>query len=277
MHSWVNFNGNFIKEGFPLVTANNRGFRYGDGIFETIRYANGRMMHRDLHLERLRHGAATIKLELPDFAGSPSPEEEIARTVEKNRLTGAARVRLMLFRGDGGLYELDGPGGGYIIQVWPLDEQKQQFAETGLVLGIYQGGVKACDELANLKSNNYLLYAMAAIHAKQNRCSDSLVLNTHGRVCDASIANVFWVKNGRVFTPPLSEGCVAGVMRKHLLQSPYGIEERPCSVEDIENADEVFLTNAIAGIRWVQSFKEKIFKNSVARSLYQSTMHSESC
>jgi branched-chain amino acid aminotransferase len=272
MHSWLNFNGNFIKEGLPVVTANNRGLRYGDGIFETIKFVNGEIKHKKLHFERLFHGAATLKIELPALLNATSLEEEIARTVEKNRVMDDARVRLMLFRGDGGLYEIDGGGGGYIIQVWSLPEGKQEFNENGLIIGLYDGAMKPCDGLANIKSNNYLVYAMAAIHAKENKRNDNLVLNTHGRICDASIANIFWAKDGRIFTPPLSEGCVAGVMRRHLLESGHGIAELPCTISDIENAEEIFLTNAIAGIRWVQEFNGKMYKNALSRELYPATI-----
>lgn len=272
MHSWLNFNGNFVKEGMPVVTANNRGLRYGDGVFETIKCMNGQIRHKKLHFERLVLGIDALRIQLPSQVTTQLLEEEIVRTLEKNRIRDAARVRLMVFRGDGGLYELDGGGGGYIIQVWSLPEGKQEFNENGLMVCLYDEAWKPCDSLANLKTNNYLVYAMAAIHAKENKCNDSLVLNIHGRICDASIANVFWVKNGKVFTPPLSEGCIAGVMRRHLLESGHGIIEQPCTIKDIESADEVFLTNSVAGLRWVQQFGDKTYGNTVSKKLYFSTI-----
>lgn len=272
MHSWQNFNGSFIKEGTAIVTSNNRGLRYGDGVFETMKFANGELKLKELHFERLLHGLATLKIKLPVHVTPAYLEEEISQTLSKNRIYGAARVRLMIFRGDGGLYELDGDGGGFVIQVWDLEDTKQEFNENGLLIGLYENGLKSCDALSNLKSNNYLLYAMAAMHAKETRRNDCLVLNMHKRICDASIANVFWVKNGKIFTPPLSEGCVAGVMRKHLLRKHPGIIEQPCEVNSLETADEIFLTNAVSGLRWVAQFNDKTYGNTISRNLFASTI-----
>ena len=106
---------------------------------------------------------------------------------------------------------------------------------------------------------------MASIYAKEKKINDCLVLNVYDRVCDASIANVLWVKNDMIFTPPLSEGCIAGVMRRYLIEKTQGarhkIQEKVCGVNDLENADEIFLTNAIQGIRWVKQFRNKRYVN----------------
>ncbi|MBO9571258.1 MAG: aminotransferase class IV [Chitinophagaceae bacterium] len=270
MHSWLNFNGRFIKENTPIVTAGNRGLRYGDGLFETMRFENGDIKLKDLHYQRLTHGLATLKIKLPAFVTGAHLQQEILNLVEKNNIKGAARIRLMIFRGDGGLYEIDAPA-EYTIQVWKLPEAKQEFNENGLVIGLYDKAMKSCDHLSNIKSNNYLPYAMAAIHAKENKWNDCALINTYGRICDASIANIFWVKNGNVFTPPLTEGCVAGVMRRYLLDNRT-IKEQLCEVADLQQADEVFLTNAVAGIRWVQEFNGTFFKNNISRELYHSTI-----
>lgn len=272
MHSWLNFNGSFIKEGLPVVTANNRGLRYGDGLFETMKCANGDIKLKELHFERLLKGMALLKIKLPAHVTTGYLEEETRQTLSKNRIDGSARARLMVTRGDGGLYELDGDGGDFIIQVWDLAGVKEEFNENGLVIGLYEDAFKPCDALSNIKSNNYLLYAMAAIYAKETKKNDCLVMNMHKRICDATIANVFWVKNEKIYTPPLSEGCVAGVMRKNLLQKIDGIIQQPCEIKDLENADEIFLTNAISGLRWVAGFNGKIYGNTVSRKIFHSTI-----
>ena len=112
---------------------------------------------------------------------------------------------------------------------------------------------------------------MGALYAKQNQLNDCLILNTHERICDATIANVFWVNGQCIYTPPLDEGCIAGVMRKHLLSilppNGYAIEEKMFSVEEFTKADELFLTNAISGIRWVKEFRERQFANDVVKQV----------
>jgi branched-chain amino acid aminotransferase len=114
---------------------------------------------------------------------------------------------------------------------------------------------------------------MAARFARENKLNDALVSNQYGRIAEASIANIFWLKDEVIYTPPLSEGCVAGVMRRHLLEklpaAGYKILEKPCSIADIENADEIFLTNAVKGIRWVRQFRDKIYSNNLSQKIYK--------
>jgi branched-chain amino acid aminotransferase len=181
-----------------------------------------------------------------------------------------------MFRGDGSLYEFKGDNAGFIIQVWPLSSTNLSLNNEGLTLGMYEEGRKAIDGLSSLKTNNYLVYVMGAIHAKKHRFNDCLILNTNSRICDSTIANVFWVKEKKIYTPPLSEGCVAGVMRANLLaRIPNdGLEviEKETTEQDLLDADEVFLTNALNGIRWVGQFKQKTYSNAIASRLYHSTI-----
>lgn len=274
MSHWVNFNGSMTPAATPLVGAGSRAFRYGDGLFETMRADRGGVHLGDFHFDRLFAGMKTLQLSLPALVTAGELRRQIQLTIAKNAIAGDARVRLAVFRGDGGLYEPDGPGGGYVIEAWPI-QPKPSLNENGLVLGVYEAAKKSCDLLANIKTSNFLVYVMAALHAKAQRWNDALVLNVSGRVADSTIANVFWVKDRTLYTPPLSEGGVAGVMRRHLLQrlpaSGLVVREQPVSVAELENADELFLTNAITGIRWVRQFNDKLFSCSLTTSLYAST------
>ena len=131
---------------------------------------------------------------------------------------------------------------------------------------------KSCDILSNLKHNNYLPYVMAALHAKKQKWNDAIVLNSEGRVADTTIANIFFIKDGKIFTPALEEGCVAGVMRKavvkQLMVDGWQMTERAATIEDIMNADEVFLTNSIYDIRWVQRIGDKEYSNLLTQKIY---------
>jgi branched-chain amino acid aminotransferase len=100
-----------------------------------------------------------------------------------------------------------------------------------------------------------------------------LVLNQHERICDATIANIFWVKDEKIFTPSLGEGCVAGVMRKKILELPtpnsgFLVQESVLTEDILLQADEVFLTNAVTGIRWVKECPGKIYNNTISRKLF---------
>lgn len=272
MNSWLNFNGSFIKETQPIATANNRGLRYGEGLFETMRWVNGSVSLGKFHFERLLSGMAKLKLH---FSGSDLPDRdsenflisEIGRTIERNNIRGVARVRLMVFRGDGELSDIGGEG-NYVVQAWPLQQGSARFNEEGLRLGVFKEGLKSCDELANLKTNNYLLYTLAAIHAKENNWNDCVVLNHHQRVCESTIANIFWVKEGNIFTPALSEGCVAGVMRRYLIEN-IAVTQSACYLNEILQANEIFLTNAVRGVQWVKECDGHSFSNKISRQIYE--------
>ena len=273
---WLNLNGDYIEEKTPVIRADNRAFRYGDGLFETMKVVVGSIQLKDLHFERLFRGMETLQIMLQGFINADMFEEQIMKTILKNRISGPARVRLTVYRGDGGLYEFNNTSAGYVIQVWSLSSSAMSMNDSGLKVGLYEGGRKPMDALANIKSNNYLLYAMGAIQAKKYQHNDSVILNTSGRVCDSTIANVFYVRDGTIFTPPLSEGCVAGVMRSHLLSqlplSGYNVVEKETSVDDLLDADEMFLTNAINGLRWVGEFKGKTYGNAIATKIFHFTI-----
>jgi len=148
----------------------------------------------------------------------------------------------------------------------------KQLNENGLVIDVFNGAAKSCDALSNLKSANFLPYVMAAIFAKEQKLNDCLILNSNGSIADATIANVFIVANKILYTPGLDQGCVNGVMRKHILtalsNTDFEVREVPLTIQDVMNADEVFLTNAMSGIRWVRQFKQKAYTNEVCKEIY---------
>jgi branched-chain amino acid aminotransferase len=214
---------------------------------------------------------AVLQFDLPAFFTAVHLSEAILALCKKMKIEAGARVRLNVFRGNGGLYDPENHHPNIVIEAWPL-ELPTRLHENGLVIDIYAEARKHPDILANLKTNNYLPYILAALYAKNNRLNECLLLNSAGRICDATIANVFWVKDGNLFTPPLSEGGVAGVMRKYLLEQVkgnYPVQEALLTPEILEDADEVFLTNAIQGIRWVQTFRDKQYTNVVANKIFQ--------
>ncbi|RZK29999.1 MAG: hypothetical protein EOO61_19870, partial [Hymenobacter sp.] len=132
---------------------------------------------------------------------------------------------------------------------------------NGLYALIYRDGIKTGDRFSNLKHNNYLPYLMGALAAKELKCNDAIILNSHGRVCDSCIANIFIIKDKQIFTPSLGEACVAGVMRGYLLkQLPvmgFDISETTITEQMLLDADEVFFTNSIYNMRWVSNVEDK--------------------
>jgi branched-chain amino acid aminotransferase len=267
---WIDHNGVLIRSDNPVITAGNRGFRYGDGLFETLLVHKGRIRLLEAHFDRLFAGIRYLQLKTgltPQFL-----EARILHLCQENGHSDLARVRLVIFRGDGGLYDPQEPEACYLIESSPLSPKDTDWNDDGLRIDTYHGGWKSCDPLANLKSNNFLVYVLAALHAKNNGLNDCLVFNQHRRIADSTIANIFYVKDRQVITPPLAEGGVAGVMRRFLVSSlpdaGFSIHERPVLAEELLDADEVFLTNAIKGIRWVASFRTSRYSATLSKAIY---------
>jgi len=268
---FICLNGKILRAEDPVLLASNRGYRYGDALFETMKVASKNILLEAYHFERLFAGLRLLQFEVPKLLTREKLCKEVLLLAEKNHCGNLARIRLSVFRGNGGVYDEERTP-QYLIECWPLNESLNRLNENGLVIDVFPAARKSCDSFSHLKSANYLPYTMAAIYAKANKLNDCLVLNTDGNIADGTIANVFLIKEGVVITPGPDQGCVNGVMRRHLLEkmkdAGYSIQENPVSVSTLEEADEVFLTNAISGIRWVKQFREKVYSNNLTVEIY---------
>ncbi len=266
------FDGKLFNAGDPVIGPANRGLRYGDGLFETMKCSNGQLILADEHFARLWKGMQVLQFKMPKHFSPARLQEEVSSLCKKNGHGASARVRITVCRGDGGLYDATDHSPHYIIETWELSATSGEWNSNGLLLGIYDAVRKSRDMLSNLKHNNFLPYVMAALHAKKQKWNDAVVLNTEGRICDTTIANIFLIKEQLVYTPALSEACVAGVMRKLVLQElkAKGFEtaEKEITLQELLQADEVFLTNSIYNIRWVQGIGDTIYDNALARKIY---------
>ena len=270
MKKYFNYNGRFFADDDTVLSKDDRSYRYGDGLFETMKLINGNILFEDHHFERLFLGLDVLKFNIPALFTKKKIEKEIKELSKKNECEKSARIRLSVSRGNGWLYDCDNKF-SYLIECWPLEQKG--FNENGLIIDVFPDARKSIDVFSNLKSANYLPYVMAAIWAKENKLNDALILNQYDRICDSTIANIFWVKDNNIFTPPLNEGCVAGVMRKKILElgsgnSDYLVQESVLTQEILLQADEVFLTNAIACVRWVKECRNKVYKNTMSGKIF---------
>ena len=269
---FVIINGNILEMSKAGLSTDDHSYRYGDGLFETMKITNGNILLEEYHFERLFSGLETLKFKSPLLFTKQKISEQVKELCKKNSNEESAKVRLSVSRGSGGLYDCDNIF-SYLIESWPLEQNHNVLNENGLTIDVFPDALKSIDKFSNLKSANYLAYVMAAIWAKENRLNDALILNQHNRICDSTIANVFWVKDLKTFTPSLSEGCVAGVMRKKILElttnnSGLLVLESILTEEILLQADEVFLTNAITGIRWVKECRGKVYKNKISSKIF---------
>ena len=264
MHRFI-FNGKLVDATEKIVGPGSRALRYGDGLFETIKWHNGEGILIKEHYHRLFEGAKALQLEIPKNLTTDKISEEINKLLSANNITGTARVRLMLMRQDGGLYDCTSNIADYVIEAWPI-KSHTQVNNNGLQLEIYKDAIKSADKFSRYKHNNFLPYLMAALSAQKNKNNDAIVCNAAGSICDTTIANIFFVKNREIFTPPIEEGCVEGVMRNFVMQAlsalGFSVKEKTILPGDIKDYQEVFLTNSIYNLRWVAGIEDAKYTNS---------------
>lgn len=274
MPNLINYNGNFLDKEASIINSDNRLFQYGDGLFETIRLSNGKVMFLKDHFERLQRGAKYFKLQLPEYFSEDFFNKQILDTAESNDISLNGRVKVIVFRNGEGKYEPLTNEASWLIKASPLYRPDYQWSEEGLHLGIFDKAKKPVDEISNYKTTSSLLYVLAAVYKKESGFDESVILNTKGNIADTIYANLFFAKNEKIYTPALSEAPVDGVMRKQVLQLAkklgYKVYEDVVTHTDLNNADEVFLTNAIKGILWVKQFENKPYTNEISKQLLNS-------
>ena len=248
-----------------MFTAANRGFRYGDGVFETIKVFQGKILLDEFHFDRLFSSLPLLKINTTENFTRENLAQQILELCGLNNCIASARVRIAVYREEENKM-------GFVIETFHLDERANQLNEEGWRITIFPLARKSCDAFANLKSANYLPYVMAEFYAKEKKCEEAIVLNSQAHLCDASKANVFLVVKNEVYTPTLHQGCVNGVKRRFVIEElkKQGIVVHQSIVEEklLLEADEVFLTNAINDIRWVGYYKERVYLNSFTRQFY---------
>lgn len=271
--AFVFLDGLLLKADKASVSVNNRSFRYGDGCFETMKVVKGKLVLSKLHMERLFKALQQLQFDLPGYFTAEYLEDWVIKLVEKNQQQKLARIRLMIFRGDGGLYDPANHFPHCLIQSWSLQPAQQAWNENGLVTDIYRDAVKAVDSFSSLKHNNYLPYAMAALWVKRQQLNEAILLNPSGNLADATIHNVWIIQGGVLKTTALSEGAVDGVMRKFLLQefqqAGLPVETGAISTAMLEEADGLFFTNSIHGIRWARSCGNTQYSAHRLQELFQ--------
>ncbi len=265
---YINIDGKLQALQDAVIPADNRAFRYGYGLFETMLVLDGVIQLADYHCDRLWSGAAALCLQIPKLLTREALVQEVLRTVAKNKLEKCCRVRLQLYPGSGGFFDNVSQQAHYLIECFLLETHMTELNEMGLTIGIAEGLQKSPDALANYKTTSALIYAIAAQQAKVNKWNDALLCNTHGHIIESTTTNIFWIKDDKVYTPALTEGCVAGVMRRYIMQK-IAVTESILTTETLQQADAVFLTNAIRRIKWVRKFDTTIYNHGAVLNIVQ--------
>lgn len=248
----------------------NRAFQYGDGIFETMRHHQHSTVFLSEHIKRLHASMRIMQLEPDERVNIDSIGQAIQQLSTKSGLLDA-RIRLQVFRAQGGYYRPRSSDFHILITCEPLTESMYPMPIQSMSVDIYPYPVKVLSPQANLKSSSAAGYVLAALHGQNTGFDDSLILNSAGRVCESTHSNIFIFKNNAFQTPPLSEGCVAGIIREQVIalihKAGFVLEERPLEIRDVETAEEIMLTNTIRGVGRVSRFRDTIYSYEKAKLL----------
>ncbi len=268
---FISHNGELLPAAAPRITAGNRSFRYGDGLFETIRIARGSIQFLNHHVQRLIISMRTLKLDVPSNFTENYFRERITELAQKNNVSKGARVRLTVFRNEGGFYTPRVNSCSYVIECEPIEDELYTLNLKGYTVEIFQEHRKQINKLANLKTNNALLNVLAGVHRLHNNLDDCIILNQNMNIVESISSNIFAAKGGVLYTPHLTEGCVDGIMRRVIIdvakQNRIAVYEISVAQNVLLASDELFLTNAISGIRWVAAYKSKRFSNEMSKLL----------
>lgn len=265
-----NYNGALIPANQQVLPLNNRAFHYGDGLYESMRLIKGRLQHAGLHAKRLQLGMKTLKLD--DYSRLDADFlREKARELSTRNKAKSGGLHLTVFRDSDGSNLAELNKAGYAIEWETLEDQQYTLNTRGLIMNVYEDVPKAINSLSNLKTCNALAYVLAGVFKQRNRLDDAFILNQNGFLCETINANIFIKYNGVLYTPALSEGCIKGVMRQVVielaLKNGIAVTEAQINPQILDEAEEVFLTNATRGIQWVLGFNRKRYFYETSRLL----------
>ena len=266
-YDMINLNGDIIHESSESISINNRAFKYGDGLFETIKVLDNKIVFLEDHYFRLMASLRMLRMEIPMHFNMDFFEGEILKTVEENELVDA-RVRFTVYRNDGGLYKPTSNEISFLIETKELKITENITYEMDLFKDFYvYSGL-----LSTIKTSNKLINVLASIYASENDLNNCVLLNENKFVAEVINANIFLVFGSTIKTPSIDQGCIKGIVRKKIIEivsksETLEIEEVKISPFDLQKADEIFITNSIIGIQSVTKYRKATFKTNIAQQL----------
>lgn len=269
MGKWILYHHQIIsEEKLPSDFWKNRAFYFADGFFESIRVFQGKILHFDLHFERMQVAAQTLALPLPFEAKKLLSLLE--QLVEKTASV-SAKIRIQIFREGNGVYAIQNQCTAYIAEIQNITFDSLHSPIKKRLVG-FKDAIKPIQNTSSFKSLQTFPFTQAGLFATQQQADDAIILNQDGNVVESTIANVYWVKEGKILTPALATGCVNGTFRKILFSLPIQLQEATATIDTLLEAEEVFLTNAIQGIQSVDQLSStKYHQFSVAEHLKRET------
>lgn len=269
----INLNGKLVENNQANVSVQNRGLAYGDSVFETIRVINSKIMFWEDHYFRLMASMRIMRMEIPSNFSPEFLEAEILQLVKENELeTVPARIRFTIFRKEGGFYTPETLDIGYSIVASEIPDSFYLLNTNTYEVELFKDHFINSGLLSTIKSNNRAINVLGSIYARENDYQNCFLLNENKSVVEALNGNIFFVKDNKIKTPPLSDGALNGIIRKQLISiikimPDVEIEEASISPFELQKADELFITNVIAGIQPVTKYRKKEYGVEIAREV----------
>jgi branched-chain amino acid aminotransferase len=269
----INSNGELFSEKQAKLSVFNRGLAYGDALFETIKTLNGKILFWEDHYFRLMASMRILRMEIPmDFTPEFLESQILDLLTHQNSNSNSFRVKLTVFRNQGGFYTPNTNDVSYFITAKSLDTDLYLLRSSDYRVELFKDFYVTPGLLSTLKTNNKVLNVLGSVYAKENQYDNCLLLNTNKSIVEALNGNLFLVKGNVIKTPPLEDGCLKGIMRKQVLEiikkiPDYEFEETSISPFELQKADELFVTNVIQGLQPITAYRKKIFTTSVSQNI----------
>ena len=265
----INFNGEIIPSETNLLQ-NNRGFLFGDAVFETLKIVNNKILFFEDHYFRLMSSMRIVRMEIPMNFTLEFLENEILNLAKTNSCSDSARVRFTVCRNSGGFYLPETNEISYLIYIKPLDKKLYTYSDSKYEVDLFKDFFITKQLLSSIKTTNKMVNITGSIFAKENGLENCLLLNDSKNVIEALNGNVFMIANNKLITPPISEGCLNGIMRKQIIQIAKKLdnltfEEAIISPFDLQKADELFITNIISGVQPITQYRKKSFTSNFSK------------
>ena len=269
----INFNGDLIPKDEFSISYQNRGFKYGDAIFDTLKYEREIYFIED-HYFRLMSSMRMLRMKIPMHFTLEYYKDEITKTILKNKLKDSVRIRVSVYRNEGGLYTPLTNETSFIIETEELKTTSKENYEIELFKDFsVQSGL-----LSTIKTNNRIVNVLSGIYSDENNYDNCILINEKKNIVETSNANIFLIFGNKVITPPLTDGCINGIIRLKLLEffkndEDFEFVEQTISPFELLKSDEIFLTNSIFEIQSVTNYRKKQFnivKTEEIRSIFNS-------
>ena len=267
----INYNGN-IQDTSNLAIENNRGFLFGDAIFETIKVNGTKILFLEDHYLRLMASMRICRMEIPMNFTMEFMEEEILKLIVLQANKVSNRIRFSVFRNAEGYYNPASNDVQFIITCSELASDTYVFSSTAYEVELFKDFHISKHLLATLKTNNKMINVVASIFAKENNFQNCLLINEDKNVVEATNGTIFMKMGNQIITPPITDGCLNGIMRKQVIaivakMDGYEMIEKSISPFDLQKADELFISNVIMGIQPITKYRKKEFTSEVAKEI----------